>query len=180
MKPGKSNWFTVANKPRQKQIALENLQRQGLECILPMTEKPYQRHSKKHQRIIEPLFPLYLFLKANASYQNLAPVCSTTGVLGMVRFGIELDVVPEGVINTIKASIEKDTGLVKIKLVAIKSDDKVRIFDDPLAGISGTVEETNSKNRALILMELPGRPTKVEVEAIKYSAPVKNTPSFGA
>ncbi len=167
MEPGKPNWFAVVSKPRQEQIALENLQRQGFECFLPMAENPYQRRSKKQQRIIEPLFPRYLFLKAIASHQNLAPVRSTTGVLGMVRFGIELAVVPEAVINAIKASLEEDTGLIKIKPVAIKAGDKVRVFDGPLAGISCVVEETKSENRALILMELLGRPTKVEVETIR-------------
>ena len=166
MKPGKANWFAVVTKPRQEQIALENLQRQGFECFLPMAENPYQRRSKKQQKIIEPLFPRYLFLNAIASQQNLAPVRSTKGVLNMVRFGIELAVVPEPVINAIKACEEKETGLVKINPVAIKEGDKVRVFDGPLAGISGVVQETNSNNRALILMELLGRPTTVQVDAL--------------
>ena len=90
MKPDQSNWFAVVTKPRQEQIALKNLQRQGYECFLPMAENPYQRRSKKQQRIIEPLFPRYLFLKAIAQHQNLAPVRSTKGVISMVRFGTEL------------------------------------------------------------------------------------------
>jgi len=118
MEPGKSNWFAVVSKPRQEQVALENLQRQGFECFLPMAENPYQRRSKKQQRIIEPLFPRYLFLKANASRQNLAPVRSTRGVLNMVRFGMELAVVPESVIRAIKSCVSPETGLIKIKPVA--------------------------------------------------------------
>ena len=167
MQPGKSNWFAVVSKPRQEKTAFENLQRQGFECFLPMAENPYQRRSKKHQRIVEPLFPRYLFLRAIASHQNLAPVRSTKGVLNMVRFGTELAVVPDSVIHAIQSSMEEDTGLVKIEPVPIEAGDKVRIFDGPLAGINGVVQETNSNNRALILMELLGRPTKVQVEAIK-------------
>ena len=102
MKPGKANWFAVVTKPRQEQIALQNLQRQGFECFLPMAENPYQRRSKKHQKIIEPLFPRYLFLNAIADTQNLAPVRSTKGVISMVRFGTELAVIPEHIINAIK------------------------------------------------------------------------------
>jgi transcriptional antiterminator RfaH len=79
LQPDKSNWYAVVSKPRQEQSALENLQRQGFECFLPMAENPYQRRSKKHQRIVEPLFPRYLFLRADASQQNLAPVRSTKG-----------------------------------------------------------------------------------------------------
>ena len=166
MQPGKSNWFAVVSKPRQEKTAFENLQRQGFECFLPMAENPYQRRSKKQKTIVEPLFPRYLFLRAIASHQNLAPVRSTKGVLNMVRFGTELAVVPDSVIHAIKTSMEEDTGLVKIKPVPIKAGDKVRIFDGPMAGINGVVQETNCNNRALILMELLGRPTKVKVESI--------------
>ena len=167
MQPKQPNWFAVVTKPRQEQIALENLQRQGFECFLPMAENPYQRRSKKQQKIIEPLFPRYLFLNAIASQQNLAPVRCTKGVLNMVRFGIELAVVPEPVINAIKALEEKETGLIKIEPVTIKAGDNVRVFDGPLTGLNGIVQEKNSDRRTIILMELMGRPTRVEVETLQ-------------
>lgn len=166
MKSGKANWFAVVTKPRQEQIALENLQRQGFECLLPMAENPYQRRRKKHQPIIEPLFPRYLFLKAIADQQNLAPVRSSRGVVSMVRFGMELAVVPDAIIHSIKARMIPETGLIMIQPVAVDVGDKVRVFDGPLAGVNGVVQERNAKNRALILMELLGRPTTVEVDAL--------------
>ncbi len=166
MQPGKPNWFAVVTKPRQEQIAMENLLRQGFECFLPMAQNPYQRRSNNHKRIIEPLFPRYLFLRAIASSQNLAPVRSTLGVVSMVRFGTELAAVPEPVIDNIKNRMEPDTGLIRIEPLPVKPGDKVRVFDGPLAGINGIVAERNSENRALILMELLGRPTRVEVDAL--------------
>ena len=166
MQPEKPNWFAVVSKPRQEKTALENLQRQGFECFLPMAENPYQRRSKKSQKIVEPLFPRYLFLKANASQQNLAPVRYTKGVQNMVRFGIELAVVPESVIHAIKTCENPETGLIKIEPVLIKAGDEVSLFDGPLAGIKGIVQETDSNNRALILMELLGRPTSVQVDTL--------------
>ncbi len=166
MKSGKANWYAVVTKPRQEQIALENLERQGFECLLPMAINPYQRRSKKRKQIIEPLFPRYLFLNAITGTHNLAPVRSTLGVLSMVRFGTELAVVPETIIKEIQARMASDTGLISITPVKIKEGDKVRVFDGPLAGINGIVTERNSKNRAMILMELLGRPTTVEVDAM--------------
>jgi transcriptional antiterminator RfaH len=59
-----------------------------------------------------------------------------------------------------------ETGLIKIEPVSIKPGDKVRVFDGPLAGITGVVQETNSNNRAMILMELLGRPTTVKIDAL--------------
>ena len=166
MQPDQANWYAVVTKPRQEQIALENLQRQGFTCFLPMAENPYQRRTKKQKQIIEPLFPRYLFLNAIATTQNLAPVRSTRGVISMVRFGTELAVIPDSIINAIKTRIEPNTGLIKIKPINIKAGDKVKIFDGPLAGINGIVTERNSENRALILLDLMGRPTKVEVDAL--------------
>ena len=40
------------------------------------------------------------------------------------------------------------------------------MFDGPLAGINGIVKETNSKNRALLLMSLLGTESTVEVDAL--------------
>ena len=166
MKPSQANWFAVVTKPRQEQIALENLQRQAFECFLPMAENPYQRRRKKLQKRVEPLFPRYLFLKAIAEFQNLAPVRSTQGVISMVRFGTELAVIPEQIINDIKQRISPDTGLIEIKPLQIKPGDNVRVFDGPFSGLTGIVQEKSSERRIIILMELLGRPTKVQVETL--------------
>ena len=165
MKHGKPDWFAVATKPRKEKIALENLQRQGFECFLPMAENPYQRRRKHHQKIIEPLFPRYLFLNAIAGRQNLAPVRSTPGVVSMVRCGTELAMVSDAIINSIKKRSSSATGVIKISPVSIKAGDKVLVFDGPLRGINGIVSERNSENRTLVLMESLGRPTTVEVDA---------------
>ena len=166
MEPAKLNWFAVVTKPRQEQIALENLQHQGFECFLPMAENPYQRRSKQSQKIIEPLFPRYLFLNAIAKSQNLAPVRSTRGVISMVRFGTELAVVSEAIIEAIKQRITPETGLIKIKAIPIQPGDKVKVFDGPLAGLDGIVQEKSSEERTIILMKLLGRPTRIKVDSL--------------
>jgi transcriptional antiterminator RfaH len=166
MHPTKPNWFAVVTKPRQEQTALQHLQRQGYKCFLPMAENPYQRRSKKNQKRIEPLFPRYLFLNAIAGSQNLAPVRSTQGVISMVRFGTELAVISDQIINAIKQRITPETGLIKIESVKIKPGDKVKVFDGPLTGLNGIVQERNSEHRTIILMKLLGSPTKVEVNTL--------------
>ena len=74
MQAAKPNWFAVVSKPRQEKTALRHLQRQGFRCFLPMAENPYQRRSKKRQKIVEPLFPRYLFLNAIADQTGGEPV----------------------------------------------------------------------------------------------------------
>ena len=166
MKHGKPNWFAVVTKPRQEKIALENLQRKGFECFLPMAGNPYQRRSGKHTCIIEPLFPRYLFLSTIAGFQDLAPVRSTRGFITMVRFGTKLSVVSDFIIKALKKLVAHGGGLIRIQPVKIEEGDKVRIFDGPLAGVSGIVHKRNSEDRVQILLEMLGRPTAVEVDAL--------------
>ncbi len=52
----------------------------------------------------------------------------------------------------------------------IKAGDKVKVFDGPLAGVTGIVAERNSATRTLILMELLGRQTKVQVDPLLLQA----------
>jgi transcriptional antiterminator RfaH len=167
MGAGKGTWFAVVTKPRRERTALENLRRQGFECFLPMAENPYQRRRREpNHRVVEPLFPRYLFLKAKPGEKDLAPVRSTLGVVGLVRFGVKLAAVPDSIIAAIKSRIDPETGLVRILPVPVGQGDRIKVFDGPLAGVEGVVQERVSEKRALILLEILGRRTEVEVDAL--------------
>ena len=160
-----ANWFAVYSKPRQEHIALEHLQRQGFDCLLPLAINPYQRRSMRNLRI-EPLFPRYLFLNAVADQQSLGPVRSTRGVASLVRFGVELAHIPETVIRAIRSRCDAHTGLVRLDPVPVEPGDKVRVFDGPLAGVKGLFQACSGERRALLLIEFMGRQTRVEVDRI--------------
>ena len=165
MSQSSADWFAVYTKPRQEQIALEHLERQGFDCFLPMALNPYQRRSQKQLRI-EPLFPRYLFLNAEASQQSLGPVRSTRGVCKLVRFGVELAQVPETVIRAIHSRCDAHTGLVRLEPVPVEPGDQVKVFDGPLAGVSGLFQARTGEQRALLLVQMMGRQTKVEVDCM--------------
>ena len=157
------SWFAVFTKPRQENIALENLERQGFRCFLPMAINPYQRRTARKLRI-EPLFPRYLFLNAIADQQSLGPVRSTRGVNNLVRFGMDLAEMPESVIQAIRSRCDPETELVCLQPVSVRPGDRVRVFDGPLAGAEGLFEATSGLRRAHLLIEILGRPTAVEVD----------------
>lgn len=165
MQDAEPNWFAVYTKPRQEKIALENLERQGFRCFLPMAVNPYQRRTERIPRI-EPLFPRYLFLNAIADQQSLSPVRSSRGVCSLVRFGMQLATLPERVIGIIQRRRDPHTGYVQLDPVLVRVGDRVRIFDGPLAGIEGIFQERRGMNRALLLMSLLGAESTVEVDAL--------------
>ena len=180
MQESQNTWFAVYTKPRQEKIALENLERQGFHCFLPMAVNPYPKRkkpvgaasaAKKPQKLvttnkIEPLFPRYLFLNANPDQQSLAPVRSTRGVATLVRFGTKLVQIPETVIRSIDNRKDPETGLVQLDPAPVQPGDTVKIFDGPLAGIEGIFQERKGETRAILLMNLLGRESTIEVNAL--------------
>ena len=161
-----ASWYAVYTKPRQERIAAEHLARQDFDCFLPMALNPYQRRTRRKQARVEPLFPRYLFLNAVADQQSLGPVRSTRGVCTLVRFGMKLVTVPETIIRMIRARMHPETGLVELDPVPVEPGDRVKVFDGPFAGAEGILEVCSGERRALLLMELLGRQTSVEVDRL--------------
>ena len=78
------SWYAIQTKPRQEAIAQLHLQRQRFETYLPQI---LLRKCKRDKwtKIVEPLFPRYLFIHIDPDENNLAPVRSTRGVTGLVQ-----------------------------------------------------------------------------------------------
>ena len=159
------NWFAVYTKPRQEQIALFNLEGQSFECFLPMAEANGQCRSARIKALHEPLFPRYLFLKAAPEAQSLATVRSTRGVVGLVRAGFELIKIHGSVIAALKTRMHPATGLIRIDSIGLNNGDRVRVSDGPFATLEGVFKEHRGRTRSLLLLEILGRETAVEVDA---------------
>jgi len=83
-----SRWYAIHTKPRQEETALAHLERQGFDCHLPRArERRRARH--RYALVTLPLFPRYLFARLDLATQNTAPIRSTQGVVGLVRFGLD-------------------------------------------------------------------------------------------
>ena len=159
------NWFAVYTKPRQEQIALLNLERQAFECYLPMAADSYKRGSARNKTRHEPLFPRYLFMKADTERQSLSAVRSTRGVVGLVRAGFELIKIPASIIAALKTRMDSETGLIPLDSIGLNNGDKVRVFDGPFAALEGVFKEHRGQTRSLLLLEILGRETAVEIDA---------------
>lgn len=158
-------WFAVYTKPRQEHIALLNLERQSFECYLPIAENPSRRRGVPNQTRHEPLFPRYLFLKADQKLQSLVNVRSTRGVVSLVRAGVELIKIPGSIIGGLKTRMHPATGLISLEPNALAHGDKVRVFGGPFAALEGIFQSHRGRTRSLLLFELLGRETAVEIDS---------------
>ena len=81
-------WYLLYAKPRQEKIAVENLQRQNYAVYFPQVSMWRTRRGVR-QKVVEPLFPRYLFIHLDSHTDNWAPIRSTLGVMSLVRFRSE-------------------------------------------------------------------------------------------
>ena len=155
--------YAVRTKPRQEAQALDHLERQAFTTYLPLIKTP-RRRLGKWQSSVEPLFPGYLFVCIDPSAQSTAPIRSTRGVLGLVRFGNELRPVPHGVVERLAASqAERDTPIDPAAL--FRPGTEVMIADGALAGVRAIFEARSSDDRVYLLFELLGKTNRIEVPA---------------
>ena len=87
-------WYLIKTKPRQENIAKQNLENQGYGVFCPIAKI-------NNQLVI--LFPGYLFVQLNEKTQNWSPINSTKGVSYFVKFGSNFAKVSIGVVEFIKA-----------------------------------------------------------------------------
>jgi transcriptional antiterminator RfaH len=155
------HWYLVHTKVRQEIRALENLNTQGYQCYLPT--RPSE---KLRQGVLaieeEPLFSRYLFIRLghDESAKSWAPIRSTKGVSRLVSFGGEPARVDDGLIQL----LQNQEALIRAEPERIfKPGERVRITEEPFAGIEGIYQMADGERRAMVLIELLSRQVRVKI-----------------
>ncbi|HGG60131.1 MAG TPA: transcription/translation regulatory transformer protein RfaH [Gammaproteobacteria bacterium] len=160
-------WYVIHTKPRQEARAEENLNAQGYEVYVPQI-KIAKRRRGKWVDVVEPLFPRYAFIHLTAYEDNFAPIRSTLGVSRLLRFGETPAVVPDSLIESLRAGEALSGGGFLESSRIFPKGAEVAIVDGPLAGIKGIVQCDSGKERVVLLLNMLGRetPTKVSRDDI--------------
>lgn len=154
-------WRLVYARPRMERTAADHLQRQGYEAYLPLL-KQCRSTPEGLQVAYEPLFPRYLFVRAADERQSLAPVASTRGAVGLVRFGGVAAEVPEAMVRDVRALESRRAGMSLEALSPIRPGARVRMRQGPLHGIEGLVLSV-ARQRVTFLFDMLGRSQQATV-----------------
>jgi transcriptional antiterminator RfaH len=151
-------WYAVATKARDEAIAKANLERQDYRVFLPTI------NLKKRRRggwvpVTEPLFPGYLFVSLVLGADDPAPIRSTVGCIGLVRFGQAHTPVPSSLIAALQGTLD---GAVDAPL-PFSQGDKVRVIAGPFAGLEAVFDMPRGEDRAQVLLELLGKVQRLTV-----------------
>lgn len=155
-------WYAVKTKPRQERLAKKNLLDQGFEAYLPCITLR-KRKLGKWQQVREVLFPGYLFIHVDTAAQAIAPVRSTPGVSGLVRFGNLLLPISDILIDHIKHQEQALNGEATAPAPTFQPGDKLAILDGPFAGLTAAFSMTRSSDRVMVLINILGGQKAVAV-----------------
>lgn len=155
------HWYVIHTKPRQEKRALLNLETQGYRCFLPLMHRETIRLGVLdiHE---EPLFARYLFIFLDSTHEgkSWSPIRSTLGVSKLLTFGVDPARVDSQLIEILRARTQ-DIEHSPIKLH--QSGDRVVITEGPFAGIEGVFEMTDGESRAMVLVELLSKVTRLKL-----------------
>lgn len=155
-------WYVAYTRPRMEQTALVNLERQAFETYLPLY-KTCRRTPEGFQPGYETMFPRYVFLRPSNERQSLAPVASTRGVCGLVRFGGEVARVRPELLRQIR-KFEQERNRVELDNISpIQPGARVRMRRGGFKGIEGLVIAV-ARQRVTFLLEMLGREQQVTVD----------------
>jgi transcriptional antiterminator RfaH len=153
-----NKWYVVQTKPRDEQRAEVELANQGFTVYLPkiIVEK---KKSNKIQKVLEPLFPRYLFVQLDYTHDDSYTIRSTRGVgKGLLLFGETPAVVPDEIIADIRVICQNSTAHPK---PLYQQGDTLLVKEGPFKGLIGVLEKINEAStgeaRVLVLIELLGK-----------------------
>ena len=156
-------WYLIHTKPKQEEIAREQLERQGYRTYLPLAQV-YRRRRGRSVRVIVPMFPRYLFINLSDEPDDWRPIRSTIGVANLVRFGINAARVPDDLIQTLKTR-EDESGIQILPGKKFSIGDKVRVAEGIFEGYEAIIHAKTAKERVVLLLNMIEKYVKVEMDS---------------
>jgi transcriptional antiterminator RfaH len=155
-----AQWYVVQCKPREERRALDNLERQGFSCYLPMLAVEKLRHGSVRP-IPEPLFPGYLFISLDELSGNWHSIRSTRGVIQLVRVREYPIPMPDAVIDGIRARLANHT----LRIPYLKPGDRVRITEGAFSDVEAIFIANDGQERVVLLMNILNREQRMSFPA---------------
>ena len=155
-----SNWYLIHTKIRQERVALENLERQGFACFLPLIRAEKLRRGAL-QVVQEPLFPRYLFIRLSTGLesQSWAPIRSTVGVSRLVTFGQT----PAKIEDELISQLQVKTDSTEVQLRLFELGEQVVVTDGPFVGVEAIYQMADAEGRVMVLLNILSNKVKMSV-----------------
>ena len=119
------HWIAVRSKPRAEKVALQQLEKNGIEAYLPLVRQK-RKWSDRMKWVELPLLSSYLFVRIEL--KNSIFVLETHGISTIVKFSGSIAIVQDEVIKSIRLALEGGYELEPTEYFSV--GDEVEVFED--------------------------------------------------
>lgn len=158
-------WYAIYVLYQHESRVQEQLRSKGYCTFLPLQRCRSRRLDRK--KILHlPLFPNYLFVRAQMSKEEYIEILKTMGVIRLLGNGYsELFPIPDEEIESVDKLAQHQSQITIQLMNFIHNGEKVRISTGPLAGVVGTLVDKNVKKSQLsVSLKLMNRSLVVVVD----------------
>jgi transcriptional antiterminator RfaH len=154
-------WYVAQTKFAQEKRAEQQLQSQGVTCLLPVFSEVRLRDGQVWAVKAQPLFPNYIFVRFDPEVVHTTAIKSTRGISSLVSFGGLPSVVPDNVIARLQQGWDNAPLIAEMPV----HGDRVVIRDGVFEGLDAVWYEPDGMKRAILLLNLMNRKVHVPVES---------------
>jgi transcriptional antiterminator RfaH len=154
-------WIVVNTLAHREHLVLENLRRQQFDAYCPFL-RMRRSHARRVDTVLRPLFPNYLFVRAEPKKAQWRPILSTHGVRNVVRTGDQLSFIDDGFIANLKGR-ELDGAIVR-PATPYEVGQRVQIAAGPFDQAIATIIDMVEKDRLVVLLQMMNRDIKVTIK----------------
>ncbi len=154
-------WYAVYTRSRHERVAAEELSRRNIECFLPLHER-VSRWKDRRKTIQFPLFPGYLFVRAEIGRQRL-DILKVPAVVRIISLQGRPEPIPEDQIQAVKQLVFHQLELDPHPYLA--AGDRVRITRGPLRGLEGILLEKKNRFTFVLSIDLIQQSVSCEIDA---------------
>jgi transcriptional antiterminator RfaH len=155
-------WYCARTQPKKEHIAAGSIARRlGLEVFNPRLK--LERATRRGVvRVIEPLFPCYIFVRcALSEYSD--QIRYVTGVSSLVHFGVRIPAVPDDAVEELRQCFYSGEPMEVED--SLQPGMEVVVSEGAFLGSTGVVVRVfPARQRVQILLDFLGRTTVAEVE----------------
>jgi transcription elongation factor/antiterminator RfaH len=157
-------WYVIFCKPHQETRVCHYLGLKGLETYFPTY--PVQNDSSARPQF-KPLFPRYLFVRADLDATGISLMNWVPGVVGLVTYGDTPASIPQNIITELKnRTLESSSTCTRSPCDQIRRGQPVRILQGPFAGYEAIFDSSLSgSQRVRVFLHLLSRQVKITINS---------------
>jgi transcription antitermination factor NusG len=153
-------WYAVFTIPQNERSVVRQLELREVESFLPTCETTRVWKNRQRVKIVNPLFPTYVFARIRAAERS--SILRSPGVLRIVGNSQGPLPIPASEIDFLRSDFCRQRVEPFRELVV---GEKVRIRSGSMQGVQGTLVRKKSSLRFVLTLELINQHAAVEVDA---------------